>query len=273
MRTHEADYFTDMPSGFKIGYEWWRVMNEQLRPLRHLIAKQQDAMKSEMEEARTALGTALLTVLSPQQRAAMDELLGSPLDLPHQAPRAEADQPGSDLQRLVTVLQLPSTRNDLELLDEQSDKLAELFGHVKRQRVEILLRQKQAEEKESRLGKRVGFSVEVEFVRLRREVDGVLAEVLLPHQHKRLRQIQLQLEIREETPVPLLSRTIARELNLSEQQVAAVKKMYVAESQKARNKADALYKESLDAVLATLTSDQQRRYRTLVGSPFEGRGK
>jgi hypothetical protein len=152
---------------------------------------------------------------------------------------------------LLSLAQDEAVRKELEILDDQVQSLQKASQEIA--------------EKATAMG------------------NAKVAELLLPHQVKRLKEISLQRSIRGFRGMTALTDpAIAAQLKLTDDQ----KKRIEAVSQDIRNKArelfsggnreggrekmEALGKERDEKVLAVLTADQKATLEKLKGKPFEG---
>lgn len=103
------------------------------------------------------------------------------------------------------------------------------------------------------------------------DMEKKLAGVLLPPQLARFKQLQVQSEMRRGggTSRSLTDGTLARELNITEDQKQAIEKAAEEASEELNKKIAQLRKEANEKIFAVLTSSQRKQLETLIGEPFE----
>jgi hypothetical protein len=210
---------------------------------------------------KIAFVLACWSVLAPAVGAQSDE------DLKRQAAGALAlmrtTRPGP-----AQLAQAGSVQRDLKVTAEQAQQLKTLS-----QRAQAAVKQRLgAEQRKSlRLARE-----------LREETEKLLQEVLTGEQHRRLQQIALQLEIRNQglTMVFTLEK-LEDKLDLTAEQrakmkqerqefdQALVKAMRQGGTGKLKETLDGYQKASNARILALLSPDQRTKYDELVGPPFD----
>jgi len=154
-------------------------------------------------------------------------------------------------------------------LDEQAAQITALATENRRLERGVLQKQELKQREATRLGKgNLGPPVE-ELKRLRESVDKRLTDILLPHQIKRLQQLDFQIRVAREAPIPLLSKAAATAIGLTEEKQAELKEAYARESHVLQQERDRVYYAALDELLKTLSAEQQKRYHLLVGKRFD----
>jgi hypothetical protein len=162
----------------------------------------------------------------------------------------------------------------LLLLRQKSvQKELELGADVNQKIMEFTAAQSEAARKTVGLGEAAR---KEEFVKLARQNDKFLTDTLTPKQSKRLDQITMQFTALHQLTKP----EIAKELNLSDEQVKKFKDMHtearkelvgLLETKEGRQEKFAkLREETRTRVLALLTDEQKAKVREMVGPPFEG---
>ncbi|MBI2478978.1 MAG: hypothetical protein HYV60_10210 [Planctomycetia bacterium] len=241
--------------------------SEEQNRFNYVVREQHNLLKSARPKLDDAAAAGLDAVLSPEQRTQLTELVGTQLTLGPVAP-LEANVPGADLRRLNTVLNHADAKRELELVGEQEEQLARLLEAIIREAGVIHDKARRAEVEAVLRKQQPTFTIEQGFVALNNKVEEELAEILLPHQCRRLKQIRLQFESHEESPIPLLTTAIARELKLSEKQRDQLRAAYIRTWERAEAEFNQQFDKALSTVLDSLTPNQKTRYLSLVGAPF-----
>lgn len=183
--------------------------------------------------------------------------------------------PGGFGSSLMFLLQNDAVKKEIELLDDQSasiEKLAEEMRSKREERPRVDFRNLSEQEQEKAYAE----------MRVRREKEATaanakLAEILLPHQLKRLREISVQLRGTR----ALTDAEVATQLKLSDAQKQKLEDVMRQNSEavwklfregnrdEAMAKMEALRKEGEQKVLAVLTPDQKAQFEKLKGEPFK----
>jgi len=110
---------------------------------------------------------------------------------------------------------------------------------------------------------------------LAEETDKKVAEILLPHQLKRLQQIALQMQFQQGAygTNPLTGERLATELNITDEQKARLQEAQKKALQEMQEKTQAFYKqlqeETREKILSVLTPEQRRKLDELTGEKFQ----
>jgi Spy/CpxP family protein refolding chaperone len=163
---------------------------------------------------------------------------------------------------LADVLRREDVRKELELLEDQLQKLEKL-AESRREKVRQAFSGAEGSSREERFQK-----MRQQLQKLQQETDREIGEVLLPHQMKRLRQLALQLRLRGGAQALLNDRT-TEELGLSAEQKENLQKKAAEVEEQLRKKYAELRKQAQDEILRSLTPAQQAKWKELVGDPFE----
>jgi hypothetical protein len=105
----------------------------------------------------------------------------------------------------------------------------------------------------------------------RADADMKVGKLLDPQQYKRLKQIQYQSRLRVGIGVALSRGELASELEVTEEQKDRLLEVRAETDRELREKIEQLRKEAEDKILAVLSTEQQARFKDLVGEPFEFR--
>ncbi|WP_425617701.1 hypothetical protein NA78x_001384 [Anatilimnocola sp. NA78] len=110
---------------------------------------------------------------------------------------------------------------------------------------------------------------------LAEETDKKVADILLPHQLKRLKQIAFQMQFQQGAygANPLTGDQLASELNITEEQKVQLQEAQKKALQEMQEKTQAFYKqlqeEQREKILSVLTPEQRRKLEELTGEQFQ----
>lgn len=238
------------------------LSDEELSQWKMFLREQHERYRSELrelgEQARLNRGA----FLTQEQQQRFEELFGEPfqgadLSLPD-ADHVTPWGPYLELLRNVRV------RHDLEIVDDQLDKVEELLRKIE-SRYDTARRTSIRNRKEGNA--RDVFKAEVAAMRL----IGIpeLKEILVPHQIRRLEQLVFQTRARQQSGEPLRSELVASALQLSESQRIAILKSLDEQRAKAKAAANGIWNDTLKSSLEFVSAEKRARYYRLVGRPPE----
>lgn len=169
----------------------------------------------------------------------------------------------------AALAQQKSVQDELKLSEEQIEKLKQVTTKMR----------------ESFGGGAAGVDREElrkKFEEARQVAEKDISGILSAEQTKRLKEITLQ----QFGPVVLARPELAKEIGLTDDQVAKINEINSAagaeararfqagiggsDREEARKKSEAAQKETSDKVLALLKDDQKKAWEKLVGEPFKG---
>ena len=164
------------------------------------------------------------------------------------------------------LLNHPSVQKDLELVEEQQDRLREINREFSRHISEEMAKFKNGPN---------GFDV-----RRFKEIQPILAEltaqkraqiesVLLPHQLDRLKQVALQMNMKSRGTARALQSELAKELDITEEQVQRLKEREKQLNQELQEKIKQWKEEARKELLEELTPQQRTKLNQLLGDKFE----
>lgn len=103
-----------------------------------------------------------------------------------------------------------------------------------------------------------------------KEMQAKVDKILLPHQQTRLKQLAFQSQARGQAGGSLLnSDELKDELSITPEQEDKMKEAAEKAQEEMRAEVMKLQKKAEDKVLSVLSTEQQQKYRTLVGDPFD----
>jgi hypothetical protein len=159
------------------------------------------------------------------------------------------------------VLRRQEVRKELELLDDQVQKLEKL-AESRRENMKQMFSGIENVPREERFQK-----MRELFQKAQQETEREIGRILLPHQMKRLKQLSLQLRLRGGTAAVLNDR--AQELGLTAEQKEKLREKSAELEEQVQKKYLELRKQKQVELLKTLTPAQQAKWKDLVGEPFE----
>jgi hypothetical protein len=161
----------------------------------------------------------------------------------------------------------PGVQKELEVTDEQKDKLKDAATKVREDHKDDFAKFRDlSDEEKQKLMKTVGA-----------ETEKALSKVLDAKQMKRLRQIGLQ----QQGSFALMNPEIQDKLKLTNEQKEKVKTINQEAGEKmrdlfqggfneeARTKMTQLRKETMDKITGVMTDDQKKTWKEMTGEPFE----
>lgn len=236
------------------------------------VRSSSDILKQKSIELTESIPKTLDRLVTPEQRQRLDELCGEPvrtIEFSSFTGSRSNSTRGKGISRLFDRVRDPGVRKELEVVKDQDDQLSALYADNRREeRVNLSRRERERTQAIPR-GLAEPGPPDKELEALREKYDMRVTEILLPHQVKRLRQLDLQLRVRRESHIPLLSKTAAIAIGLPDDKQSELQEAYLRESAVVRQEKNRLFHEALDDVMGSLSIDQQKRYHLLVGKRFD----
>lgn len=163
----------------------------------------------------------------------------------------------------LTLLARADVRQELELIADQQAQLLDLRGKTRREARDRFA--------EIRTGGAAGAQGRIRQVagELQQRVWSALSQILLPHQLDRLRQIQLQRQLRNGGAAILVREGLVEQLEITEDQRAKLQSTGRELEAEYRRRLQTLRAEMREKVLAVLSPEQRQRLDQLTGAPFE----
>jgi hypothetical protein len=174
----------------------------------------------------------------------------------------------------AALLQRSDVRAELELLDDQVEQLAELQETMQtrvRDRMREMgsrLRERGPEGAPDPRGGGLQGEFREFFEQINREQREQLAKILVPHQLKRLGQLEMQMRLRGGA-MALLRGEVAEQLNITDQQREQLRAKAEEVERETRRKIAEIRRQAQEELISQLTPEQQAKIRELVGDPFE----
>ena len=163
-----------------------------------------------------------------------------------------------------SMLSDPSVRKDLELVDEQMDRIREVnkeFGQRIRDSLGDLSKDGFDPAQASKLKDIIGD--------IQRQKQEEIDKLLLPHQIDRLKQVALQMQMKSRGTANALSNDkIAEALGLTEEQIKNLKSRSTELQQEIAEKTKKLQADAKEELIGMLTSEQQQKLKEMMGDDF-----
>lgn len=162
---------------------------------------------------------------------------------------------------LAEVLRREDVRKDLELLDDQVAQLQKLADGRRDQMRDLFsgLRDVPQEQR--------GEKMRELFQKSQQGLEEEIGKILLPHQMKRAKQLEMQLRMRGGRG--MLADQAAQELGLTDEQKEKLRGKSDQLEEGIRKKLAELRTQAQNELLKMLTPEQQAKWKDMVGEPFE----
>ena len=167
------------------------------------------------------------------------------------------------------LLSNPSVQKDLELVEDQLDRIRQVNNDFS----------KQIKDKMGLFKGGDGFTMDKakdisEVIQnLKQEQQEEINNILLPHQQDRLKQVALQMQMKGMGTASTLTRKLAEKLGLSEEQIEELKKKNKELQEEIKRKTAELKAKANDSLLEVLTSEQREMLEDMTGKKFESRSE
>lgn len=167
------------------------------------------------------------------------------------------------------MLMRDDVRKELEIVDDQVEKLQALSSSMRDQMREMFSGFRDLSDDE----RRAKFQeVRGKMEQQREKLQGQINEILLPHQRDRLKQVALQMQMRYRGTSGVLSDRLAEELDITDEQ----KEQLRAKAEEVRKELDEKIQkartEAREALFEVLTPDQRAKLKDLLGDEFQTDG-
>lgn len=175
--------------------------------------------------------------------------------------------PGGD--GILGVLQREEVQQELQLVDEQRDKVRDVVESAREQMREEMrelfsqMRDLSDEERRNRFDE-----VRTKMEEMNKEFETKLQKVLLPHQFDRLKQIDLQQRIQQRGANALTSGELAEALSLTDEQREKLQQRAEEVQKELQEEIAKLRADARMKMLDVLTPEQQAKLKTMMGDQF-----
>lgn len=163
---------------------------------------------------------------------------------------------------LFGLLNNESVQKELEIVPSQLEDIRELGQEMRDSMRDIFQGMRNASEDERQ-------EMFDKLRTAREDVEKDLEKVLMPAQLERLKQIQVQQQSRGRGGMSFSNPRIVEALGLSEAQLADMREKAEELQTEMRAKLEELRKQADDELLQMLTPEQQKKWKEMVGDPFE----
>ncbi|MEW4561714.1 hypothetical protein AB1K70_04265 [Bremerella sp. JC770] len=163
---------------------------------------------------------------------------------------------------LFGLLNNESVQKELEIVPSQLDDIRELGQEMRESMRDMFQGMRNASEDERR-------EMFDKLRSAREDMEADLSKVLMPAQLERLKQIQVQQQSSGRGGVSFANPRIAEALGLTEAQLADLREKAEELQTEMRAKVEELRKQADDELLQMLTPEQQKKWKEMVGDPFE----
>jgi Spy/CpxP family protein refolding chaperone len=160
---------------------------------------------------------------------------------------------------ILGLLANEDVKKELELLDDQTSKIEAIQAEMRTAMGEIF-----------QSGDREGMAAKM--TELRKKSDEDVAKVLDSDQLKRVKQIEFQQAVGRGmggVAAGIVSDQVVADLGLTKEQVEQLTEAQKGADEEYRKKLAAARAEALDKLVATLSPEQQAKFKELYGKPFE----
>lgn len=238
-----------------------------LGPL-HLAAQENEVAESPASEAVITSAQNTSVMILPVVGAAPQVFTfnGSSMAAPIDQPKFELLHAPSSMPNAGSALDLvsiPSVLKELEIVDDQLEQV----HAVQREFIEQLARQMKELRERSISGDQY-----TEFLRTQQAIKKKrIEEILLPHQQKRLQQIDFQMKTKGLSHFAgnRLHPSVADKLGLSEEQQKALKKKSLEITKRLNEAIKRMRAEAKEELLSVLTAQQRAKFSELSGAKYE----
>ena len=168
---------------------------------------------------------------------------------------------------LTEMLRRDDVRAELELVDDQVKDMEALAEKLRARMQEEFTKLREAGNDGNREDRFAGMRETMQ--KIAADAEKQVGEILLPHQMKRLKQLQNQMRMQGGSTRALTDGSLAEELGITDAQKEKLRESATKVEQELRQKLAELRKEAQEKLLAELTPEQRSKYKELVGDPFE----
>lgn len=236
---------------------------EELATWKQVITKQEKRQLDELKllyEARLELEQKHLT---PAQRAKFQEVYGERFAKGDRTLPPVHTNPPPEIGSHLELLVYPEIRNELEVIDEQHEKIKKLVDEIYDEHRELrALQRRHGKDKEAVK------ELEARVTALHDGVPKILDDILLPHQQKRLQQLLFQVVSQRQGGEPLRTPVVAEAIGMSQRQYKELIAKLDGEAKRAAKKSVDVWNDVFRTCIEALTEEQQTTYHRLVGKPF-----
>ncbi|MBC8351983.1 MAG: hypothetical protein H8E66_08330 [Planctomycetes bacterium] len=269
---HKTKFYSLAPLGWASILDELGLNDEEKVSFSADVKRRSDDLKVETIKLRAEIPDTLNRFVTDKQKQLLNDLLGEPFQGIEYWPSDTATAGiyrGQGMSPLLKIVRKSDVKKELEVLDEQDRELAALSRENRRLERELLSKHRRDRSNAAKLGLPAVAPPDDLLEKLRNEIDERLWKILVPPQVKRLQQLLFQSRVGGESTVPLLSKSVASAIGLTSEQHETLRNEYRDVVQRVNEQMDRDYYTAFDKVMGSLTSEQQKRYRELVGKRFD----
>lgn len=182
------------------------------------------------------------------------------------AQRGTFGRGGADTATKLYLLSNEDVVKELELVDDQQEKLAAMRQRTQEEAREMFsgLRDLSADERREKFEE-----FRTKMADRQKEIDKEIDGILLSHQKSRLAQIQTQMQLRRQGGGSALSSDrLVEELGITDAQKEQLQKVQEEVRNEMRDQIRKLQADAQKKVLDVLSPEQRKKYEEMVGEPF-----
>ena len=165
------------------------------------------------------------------------------------------------------MLMNESVRKELEIVPDQEEKLRELGEKMRDEMRQMFsgMRDLSSEERQAKFAEMREKGQE-----RMKEYQAQVGGILLEHQKTRLKQLQVQSQMRRSgTSGALASETLAKELGITEEQKKKLAELREEVQKETEEKISKIREEAREKLLSVLTPQQRKKLEEMTGEQFE----
>lgn len=165
-----------------------------------------------------------------------------------------------------SMLNNPSVQKDLELVDDQVQRIRDINAEFSKQISEQMKSfQGEGGALDLSRAKELGEMIR----KLKEQQKSELDNILLPHQQERLKQVSLQMQMQAMGTARTLSSKLAEELGISEEQKQRLKQRQEELNKELQEKIKAWREQARKELMKELTPEQRKKLEDMLGASFE----
>lgn len=184
---------------------------------------------------------------------------------PNTVMRLGGGMPMFDPNNLGSLLNIPEIRQELDIMDAQVEEITQARKDLEKQIREQVNKMMEGGFDPSKAKEMA------EIMRTQRAaIDEQISQQLLPGQVKRLREVALRLQMKQAGTVGLLGRKdIMEALEITPEQLEALKKKSVSLEEELKKRMEELKKKAQTELLGELKPEQRKKLEEMLGKDFD----
>jgi len=174
-----------------------------------------------------------------------------------------AKPPGTKMPDVMSILQNPSVRHEIEMVDEQYEDLQERRSEIVRSMNEQIQGLLKAQ------GNADPLALREQIGRIRAKAEEATEKAVLPFQFERLKQLRYHVLMRRLGAVNVLTNDpLASELGLSEEQKEELRESAKEIDEELAREIAKLHSQAMQKLFSRLKNDQQAKLSKIMGDEF-----